>query len=152
MDYKTLHPDSNTDDRYLLLLVDLLTKYVWYKCTLGKPAAGVADFVQERFVEWKAMGYTPKILHTDNGGEFKNALVEAVCKEHNVEVRHGLPGHPQAQGAIERVVQTFWRELRKRDPNADMMEPDYDWVSQYVATTNSKNSNVTAFRGARCVT
>lgn len=132
MDYKTLHPDSQTNHRYLLLMVDLLTKYVWYKCTLGKPADGVAEFVRERFDEWKALGYSCKILHTDNGGEFKNALVEAVCKEYRVEVRHGLPGHPQAQGAIERVVQTFWRELRKLDRNADMREPEYDWVQQYV--------------------
>ena len=132
MDYKTLHPDSKTGEKYLLLMVDLLTKYVWYKCTPGKPAQGVADFLEERVQQWAAIGLKPKILHTDNGGEFKNALVNAVCERHGIEVRHGLPGHPQAQGAIERVVQTFWNKLRMRVPEADLAEKHYAWVEQYV--------------------
>ena len=132
MDYKTLHPDSVTGEKYLLLMVDLLTKYVWFKCTMNKPAQGVADFLEERVQEWATLGLKPKILHTDNGGEFKNALVNAVCERHGIEVRHGLPGHPQAQGAIERVVQTFWTLIRKREPAADLGEQDYNWVQQYV--------------------
>ena len=132
MDYKTLHPDSTSGHKYLLLMVDLLTKYVWYKCTMRKPAQGVADFLEERISDWALLGMKPKILHTDNGGEFKNALVYAVCTKNAIEVRHGLPGHPQAQGAIERVVQTFWVEIRKRVPDADRGEKDYEWVKQYV--------------------
>lgn len=135
MDYKTLHPDSTSNHKYLLLMVDLLTKYVWFKATIGKPAQGVADFMEERIADWAQSGYKPKILHTDNGGEFKNALVDAVCQKHEIEVRHGLPGHPQAQGAIERVVQTFWRGIRERVPEADLNEPDYNWVEQYVYTS-----------------
>ena len=132
MDYKTLHPDTTTNHKYLLLMVDLLTKYVWYKTTEGKPAQGVADFLEERLAEWAQLGLKPKILHTDNGGEFKNALVDAVCEKHGIEVRHGLPGHPQAQGAIERVVQTFWRRIRQCVPEAEHDEPDYEWVKEYV--------------------
>ena len=95
----------------------------------------MADFLEERIAEWAQSGLKPKILHTDNGGEFKNALVDAVCQKHSIEVRHGLPGHPQAQGAIERVVQTFWRRIRDRVPEADLAEADYNWVSQYVLCT-----------------
>ena len=133
MDYKTLHPDASTGHVYLLLLVDLLTKYVWYLPTMGKPAQGVVDFFKARLDEWQKKGFRqPVILHADNGGEFKNEIMEQLCREKGIKFRHGLPGHPQAQGAIERVVQTWWNAIRDRCKEADVAEPKYNWVEQYV--------------------
>ena len=129
MDYKTLHPDVGEQrERYLLLMVDLLTKYVWYLPTPTKAADGVARFVEERCVEWLSQGFKPNILHTDNGGEFINASVTAVCVRFGLDFRHGLPGHPQAQGAIERVVGTFSSALAKACPDIQAREDEYDWV------------------------
>ena len=52
----------------------------------------------------------PKILHTDNGGEFRNKLMENYLKENNIDHITGGPYNPQHQGAVEafnRTIQDF---------------------------------------------
>ena len=52
----------------------------------------------------------PKILHTDNGAEFKNKLIKSYWEGKGIFFVNGTPGHPQSQGAIEafnKTVQNF---------------------------------------------
>ena len=52
----------------------------------------------------------PKILHTDNGTEFKNKLIKSYCEGKEIYFVNGTPGHPQSQRAIEafnKTVQNF---------------------------------------------
>ena len=44
---------------------------------------------------------TPKILQTDNGGEFKNNDLENFCEENNIKLIHSSPYHPQTNGSVE---------------------------------------------------
>ena len=44
---------------------------------------------------------TPKILHSDNGREFVNEIVESVVKEWPGEVINGRPRNPKCQGLVE---------------------------------------------------
>lgn len=135
MDFKTTKKDNQTGERYILLLVDLLTKYVWYQLSERKPAAVVLKFLKERLAEWESKGMKPKILHTDNGGEFANVDINKWCDQNHIEFRHGLPGHPQAQGAVERVVGTVITELKERVPDLNEMNLKHcDWVDQYAST------------------
>ena len=55
----------------------------------------------------------PSILHTDNGLEFSNGLIENFCREKNILFVHGRPRHPQSQGQVERFNQTVCRKLSK---------------------------------------
>ena len=53
---------------------------------------------------------TPKILHIDNGTEFKNKLIKSYWVGKGIYFINGTPGHPQSQGAIEafnKTVQNF---------------------------------------------
>ena len=43
----------------------------------------------------------PKILQTDNGGEFKNNNLERFCHENNIKLIHSSPYHPQTNGSVE---------------------------------------------------
>ena len=43
----------------------------------------------------------PKILQTDNGGEFKNNNLERFCLENNIKLIHASPFHPQTNGSVE---------------------------------------------------
>ena len=43
----------------------------------------------------------PNSIHTDNGREFWNKLIENYCKLNNINIIHGRPFHPQWQGCIE---------------------------------------------------
>ena len=52
----------------------------------------------------------PKILHTDNGAEFKNKLIKSYWEGKRINFVNGTPRHPQSQGAIEafyKTVQNF---------------------------------------------
>ena len=53
---------------------------------------------------WTEFG-PPEILQTDNGGEFRNAKVEALAAEWNVKIVHGAPRRSQSQGSVERCNQ-----------------------------------------------
>ena len=51
--------------------------------------------------------FKPKILHTDNGGEFKNKVMKNYLKENNIEhITRGLY-NPQHQGAVESFNKTI---------------------------------------------
>ena len=43
----------------------------------------------------------PKILQTDNGGEFKNNNLENFCNENNIKLIQSYPYHPQTNGTVE---------------------------------------------------
>ena len=46
------------------------------------------------------LGY-PKILQTDNGGEYKNHIMEDFCEKNNINHIFSSPYHPQTNGVVE---------------------------------------------------
>ena len=48
----------------------------------------------------------PKILHTDNGAEFKNKLIKSYWEGKGINFVNGTPGHPHSQGAIKAFNKT----------------------------------------------
>ena len=56
----------------------------------------------------------PTIWASDNGPEFKNRLVEALCKVYNTKKEFSLAYHPQKQGSVERKNRTLIQELAKK--------------------------------------
>ena len=45
-------------------------------------------------------GKAPKILHSDNGGEFIAEILNEIAAQFGIEVVHGRPYHPQSQGNL----------------------------------------------------
>ena len=56
----------------------------------------------------------PTVWTSDNGPEFKNRLVEALCKVYNTRKEFSLAYHPQKQGSVEQKNCTLIRELAKK--------------------------------------
>ena len=88
-----------TKFRYIGHMIDHATKYAWAGALMDKTKAGVSTWVEG---VWVAHG-KPAILHTDNGGEFKNWMVEAVCRRWGTRMVNGRPLKPSTQGVIERA-------------------------------------------------
>jgi transposase InsO family protein len=141
MDYKLYlnNPDINTNDRYLLILIDLLSKHVWYSTSETRKKEIVAEWLEKLRVQFEEEGLPPiKVLQSDNGGEFKNDAVSEWAAKHNVKLTHGLPGHPQADGVVERVIQTISNMLMKEVPGLGICnnrveresKVPLDWVSK----------------------
>ena len=77
-----------------------MTKFVILKALKNKTACAVAKKLVKIFGIFGA----PRILHSDNGKEFKNQVIRellkiwAACKMVN-----GKPRHSQSQGSVERL-------------------------------------------------
>lgn len=50
-------------------------------------------------------------MHTDNGGEFRNHILEAICKEKGIKQISGAPYHSQSQGLVERFNRSLQESL-----------------------------------------
>ncbi len=55
---------------------------------------------------------SPKVLLSDNGNEFNNSLLEAVCTSYQIKKRNTVPYAPQANGKVERANRRILDVLR----------------------------------------
>ena len=57
--------------------------------------------------QWLTSYLKPKILDTDNSGEFWNKVMEIYLNENNIEHITGYPYNTQHQGAVEAFNKTI---------------------------------------------
>ena len=95
---------------HILVIEDVYTKYCCFYPMAGKQAVTVAKHLWQ-FI--RRFG-SPAIWRTDNGGEFKNQLIEALTKVYGIRKEFGMAYHPASQGQTERKNRTIIAELCKR--------------------------------------
>lgn len=97
------HKDPDSHYVYILTAVDHHSKKAWAKCLKNKNAESVANILGKLFDKIFAQrGTYPKLLHTDNGGEFRNEILKGITTSKGIKQIHGAPYHSQSQGLIER--------------------------------------------------
>ncbi|XP_065182544.1 uncharacterized protein LOC135813373 [Sycon ciliatum] len=107
----TLELGENSSGQYhcVLVCIDTFTKWAEI-CPLRRhDAASVAAAFTSMCVRWGA----PDVVRTDNGTEFRNAIVESLFKVMGVRVRTGAVRHPESQGAAERMNRSLLGLIRK---------------------------------------
>ena len=80
----------------LFLVKDHFAKYLWSFLIQSKNAISVKTCLEQLFLD----GYIPKILHTDNGSEFKGDVSKLLSK-FNIKHVKGRPYNPKCQGLVE---------------------------------------------------
>jgi transposase InsO family protein len=95
--------------KYVLHLVDNVSKMHFVECTRTKEAAEVARFLS---LVWSITG-TPLKLQSDNGGEFTAQIIQDLCREMNVQICRSPAYDPAANGCVERANQTLERLIAK---------------------------------------
>jgi hypothetical protein len=93
---------------YVLVVKDVLTKFIILRALLSKSAEEVAKALWDIFT---LMGF-PKIIQSDNGTEFRNQILAAWSKFGLFEHRMGTPYHPRANGMVERANGDIIRMLK----------------------------------------
>ena len=81
----------NKGYKYLLTVIDVLSKFAWVEPLKSKSATAMVDALQRL---WARLGdRVPQKVQTDSGGEFYNAKVQAFFKTHGVThfSTHGDP-------------------------------------------------------------
>jgi transposase InsO family protein len=98
-------PATPRGQRYFLLLVDDLSRYMWVVVLGSKGEA--ADAIRHAHAAAEAeCGRKLRVLCTDNGGEFTAAEFTSYCADEGVQRHYSTLYSPQQNGVVERHNQT----------------------------------------------
>lgn len=89
----TLYEDDNDGYKYQLTVVDHFSGFPWAFPLYTKTAAEVASHLMKLFLEYGP----PNILHSDNGGEFVNEIINYFSKLFNFKIANGKAYNPREQ-------------------------------------------------------
>ena len=98
IDLLDMHVVSEDGMRYVCVMTEFSTSYVFLFALPSKEAAGVAECVFQVFLEAGA----PEILLSDQGTEFANEVVYHLCRLFEVRKVQTSGYHPKANGKVEK--------------------------------------------------
>ncbi len=131
-------PESYAGHRYAMIVMDYHSRYSIVAPLRTKEAEEVAQALIRNVI----MVYgPPKKLLTDNGGEFKNKVLNEICQALRVKRKFTSPYNPQADGMVERFNRTLLRMLacyiEPNQRNWDLIVP----MVVYAYNTTSCNAH-----------
>ena len=139
MDLAGPFPTSNNMNNYLLIVVDIATRFILLRVILDKQAITIAQQLLRLFCDF---GF-PKILQSNNGTEFVNTIVKSILDISRIDQRLITPYHPRANGVAERYVQTTIQAIRKQ-----LQGVKADWDIYIPAIQFAINVKVAALHGS----
>jgi hypothetical protein len=113
-----LPPDSGS--RYLLVMQDAHTKWIELAPLEDKTAENT---VTALVTNWVNRHGAMEIIVSDQGKEFVNSVMSALCDKLHIGHQTTSAMHPQANGLVERSNRTILAYLRK------FLEGSNDWVT-----------------------
>jgi transposase InsO family protein len=102
-------PTGKGGEKFILVIIDLFTKFIFLFALKEKTAENVAHAL---FVTFCNFGH-PKVLISDNGTEFVNETLVILQRLYSFDHRKSSPYHPQGNGSAERAVKSTLDLLRK---------------------------------------
>lgn len=123
----------NRGFRYILVVIDVFSKFVWTAALKNKTAQSVTKAIKDIFITDKRI---PKNLQTDAGKEFFNKDFENLMKKYNIN--HYSTFSSKKASVVERVNRTLksmmWRDFS--------MQGSYKWISLLPKITHKYNSTI----------
>lgn len=101
---------TNRENTYIIIGIDYSTKNIIVDAIKEKTAAKISEFIFKLIIFEHGC---PNSILTDNGREFKNAIVENLCNKMNIHKKYKSPYRPQTNGLVERTNQTLLAILAK---------------------------------------
>ena len=143
---KKIYQSIGKTHLYIITCVDHFSKYKWCYLIKDKQPQTIKQILELVFSTFKP----PAIFHTDNGGEFKNGIIQEFLAYHQVEPVYGAPRHPQSQGAVERSNYWLGLHIKKAYEAWISKQPDENqlWdisleLMKFVSAENNRVHNVT---------
>ena len=131
-DIVKFHPPSQGCS-YILVFEDRFSKFIVLYPLADKITATVA----KRFVNFISRYGCPLVWGSDNGGEFKSKLIDALCRTYGTKKEFSLAYSPWVNGGCERKNRWIISELAKR-----VAQFGPNWVSQLPYVEFSYNAAI----------
>jgi hypothetical protein len=125
-------PTSKDGYSYILTIADVFTGYTVIRALKNKGMEFVARKIWKVLCEYGL----PKIMQSDNGTEFVNALLDSLLEIAGVEHRLITAYHPQANGLVERKNKDISRLLKKLNMSSYIDWDQYLPIVQYALNTS----------------
>ena len=100
---------SDLCNKYVLTIMDALTKYAEIMAIPNKEAEKVADAV---FTKWICRYGCPAIIHTDGGKELLSKIAEELYSKLEIKGTHTAPAHPQCNSQAEVSTKTLAKYIK----------------------------------------
>ncbi len=98
MDVLQLSVRSRQDSKYVLVMVDHFSRYVVLAPLQDKSTKVVAHMLVAHLF---CPNSAPRVLLSDNGTEFRNSVMEEICKQFNIKQTFTVTYHPTSNGLVE---------------------------------------------------
>jgi len=93
---------SKNHRRYAVSIIDCFAKYAWLLPITQNKAEKVLEVPKPFLKE-----HTPKVLQSDNGGQFTNTQMKELLEDLNVKHITSLPYKPSSSGQVEHFNRTI---------------------------------------------
>lgn len=107
MDFFGPLPTTPSQKKYILVFIDLATRWVELIPTEAADASTVADAL---FLLMSRHG-CPQELFSDRGSHFRNKVIQNISTKCQIKQLFSLPLHPEGNGIVERVMRSLKRSL-----------------------------------------
>ncbi|EYC39418.1 hypothetical protein Y032_0656g1205 [Ancylostoma ceylanicum] len=104
----------------VLVIIDHLSKWVGAYALKDKTAAAVATAIFQRWI--CENGRWPRQIHTDQGKEFVNNVIEELAAVAGIRVSTTKGYNSRENGVCERAIGTIKRMLKKKVEFADFWD------------------------------
>jgi hypothetical protein len=131
-------PTSKEGFTAIVVSKDIHTGYIWLHPLTTRGATEVAQAIMKIIRQFGPM----KIIHTDNGREFKNKLLCKITEFVKIQHRFGSSYHPRAQGAVERENSNIEKLLKKMCQGAV-----HTWHIHLDYVASGLNSRISSIKG-----
>ncbi len=131
-------PQCQYGSRYLLVCVNHPTRYVVLAPLKDKAATEVAHALATHlFCPFS----TPRVILSDNGAEFRNAMVSEICSQFGIKQTFTTTYHPASNSLVERDNRKIFEVFR---PIVKELLDDWeDWLPHVAAFLNSSVNDST---------
>ena len=134
----------NGQKKWILTVIDNFSKYVFATPLVNKKSDTVLDGFK-KIIEEQAEGTYPQVLHTDNGGEFVNATLEAWAKENKIHLVKSASYQPTSNALVE----NFNNILRKMIREGNVRNNSLNWIDNlntYLINRNNTKHSTTKYK------
>lgn len=135
-------PSTKKSYRYIFVVIDAFSKFVWFYATKTANASEVLD----KLTKQSTVFGNPRRIISDRGAAFTSNDFATYCKKENIEHVLTTTGIPRANGQVERINRILLPLLTKlANPKSEEWHKYLDFAQQCINTTLNRSIGTSPF-------